>query len=376
MTSGGDIVKKDKDPIGFSAGLSQDNNYNTLIANLGEGYKEEEIDVFAQMIKDGKTVIFPTETVYGLGADGLNEDAAEKIYKAKGRPSDNPLILHIADLAMVDQLCKDIPQKARKLMEKFMPGPITLVLKKSSIVPYKTSGGLDTVGIRMPSNPIANLLIKKAERPIAAPSANISGRPSPTSPDHVINEMYGRVDGIITRGRSDFGIESTIVDFTEDIPTILRPGAITIGMIREVIGEVIYDKALDQSQMINDDNVVAKAPGMKYTHYSPKADVCIVKGTDKELKEWLNNKLEQNEKLGIKTAIMCIEKNKDNYQSNAFSLGINNLEVAKNLFQMMIDLDEMGYQQIYSEDFTDEGIGVAIMNRLLKSAAYNIKYLH
>lgn len=365
-------------------GVSSISNKDTKILRISEGLKvedersiKESLKTYAKMINDGKTVIFPTETVYGLGADGLNEKAAEKIYLAKGRPSDNPLILHIDRFDWIDKLAHDVSDKAWAVMKKFWPGPLTVVLKKNDIVPDKTSGGLDTIGIRMPSNKVASIFINLADTPIAAPSANISGRPSPTTPEHVISEMKGRVDGIVTWDDCTFGIESTIVDFTGNTPTILRPGAITIGMLKEVVGDVVYDRAIDPKKRLDDENIVAKAPGMKYTHYSPKADVVIVSGEAEKCVDWIREKTDENSKNDLKTVVMCKQENFSLYMENnlseIYSLGRNNNEVAKNLFKTLINLDDMGYDVIYSEDFSDEGVGMAIMNRLLKSAGYNVQ---
>ena len=248
----------------------------TLISRIDENnIDKNEIKKQANILKEGKTVIFPTETVYGLGANALDESAVSKIYEAKGRPSDNPLIVHIYDKKQVNDLAKSISEKAKLVMDKFWPGPITIIFKKKDIVPMRTSGGLDTVAIRMPSNPVAKALLEEVKLPIAAPSANISGRPSPTKGKHVYEEMNNRVDGIILGGDCTFGLESTVLDLTNDTPIILRPGSITKEDLEKVIGKVNIDPALEKKE----DNIKAKAPGMKYKHYSPNADVFIVSGT-------------------------------------------------------------------------------------------------
>ena len=232
------------------------------------------IEEAAQTIVNGGIVAFPTETVYGLGANALDEEAVKKIYEAKGRPSDNPLIVHIYNKEDINKLADNISEKAIKVMDTFWPGPITIVLNKKDIVPKTTSGGLNTVAIRMPAHKIAQALIKESGIPIAAPSANISGRPSPTKGAHVKDEMQGRVSGIILGDDCNYGLESTVLDMTEDTPMILRPGSITKEDLENLIGEVLLDPSLEKKE----DNKKAKAPGMKYTHYSPNAEVYIVSG--------------------------------------------------------------------------------------------------
>mgnify|MGYP000430846865 CR=1 FL=1 len=341
----------------------------TLISKIDEKHiDKEEIKKQAEMLKDGKTVIFPTETVYGLGANGLDEEAVSKIYKAKGRPSDNPLILHIYDKKQIIDLVEEISDKAEIVMDNFWPGPITIIFKKKDIVPLRTSGGLDTVAIRMPSNPIARELLKEVKLPIAAPSANISGRPSPTRGKHVYKEMNNRVDGIILGGDCIFGLESTVLDLTNDIPVILRPGSITKEDLENVIGEVRIDPALEKKE----DNIKAIAPGMKYKHYSPNADVFIVSGQHNNVITKVNELVSNNSKEGLRSVVMCLDENKDKYNSDTISLGKNLQEVAANLFNALITADEEKYDIVYTEEFSNCGLGQAIMNRLIKSAGYKI----
>ena len=340
---------------------------NTIISKIDiKNIDKNEIKKQAELIKEGKTVIFPTETVYGLGANALDENAVKKIYEAKGRPSDNPLIVHIYNKEEVYNLAKDVNEKAEIIMEHFWPGPITIILNKKDIVPYKTSGGLETVAIRMPYHSIAREIIKQAGVPIAAPSANISGRPSPTKADHVYEEMNGRVSGIVLGGDSNFGLESTVLDVTTDTPMILRPGSITKEDLEKVIGEVLIDPSLAKKE----DNDKAKAPGMKYTHYSPDADVYIVSGSEHAIVEKINSLVEENEERGLKTGVMCLEKNKDNYKGEVLSLGNTLEEVGSNLFDALRQMDKMNIDIVYSEEFPTDGVGEAIMNRLLKSAGY------
>lgn len=327
------------------------------------------IKEMAQKIRNGETVIFPTETVYGLGANAMDENAAKKIYEAKGRPSDNPLIVHIADIEEVEKIALEVGDKAKKAMEKFWPGPLTIILKKKETVPNVTSGGLSTVAIRMPSNKIANALIKESKTQIAAPSANISGRPSPTRAEHVVKEMDKRVSGIIMGGDCDFGLESTVVDFSEDKPMILRPGSITKEMLEGELGEVLLDPSLNKKE----DNIKAKAPGMKYKHYSPNAQVFIVKGDENNVVSKINELSKKNYAENKKTGVMCMSKDIEKINCDKIiNLGEDYNQVAANLFDALIKMDEADMDIVYSVSFESRGVGQAIMNRLLKSAGYKI----
>ncbi|VIG77053.1 RNA-binding protein [Clostridioides difficile] len=341
----------------------------TIISNIDiNNIDYEEIKIQAKLLREGKTVIFPTETVYGLGANALDENAVKKIYEAKGRPSDNPLIVHIYEKEEVYDLAKDISDKAKLVIEKLWPGPITIILNKKDIIPYKTSGGLDTVAIRMPSNIIARAIIKEAGIPIAAPSANISGRPSPTKAKHVYEEMNGRVDGIVLGGDSNFGLESTVLDLTEETPMILRPGSITKEVLEELLGEVKLDPSLSKKE----DNQKSKAPGMKYKHYSPNADVYIISGKRENVAIKINDMIKSNREKGLKTGVMCTSKNREFYDGEVIDLGNSLEEVASNLFDALIEMDKKSVDVIYSEEFPKTGVGQAIMNRLLKSAGYKV----
>lgn len=319
----------------------------TIISNIDiNNIDYEEIKIQAKLLREGKTVIFPTETVYGLGANALDENAVKKIYEAKGRPSDNPLIVHIYEKEEVYDLAKDISDKAKLVIEKLWPGPITIILNKKDIIPYKTSGGLDTVAIRMPSNIIARAIIKEAGIPIAAPSANISGRPSPTKAKHVYEEMNGRVDGIVLGGDSNFGLESTVLDLTEETPMILRPGSITKEVLEELLGEVKLDPSLSKKE----DNQKAKAPGMKYKHYSPNADVYIISGKRENVAIKINDMIKSNREKGLKTGVMCTSKNREFYDGEVIDLGNSLEEVASNLFDALIEMDKKSVDVIYSEE--------------------------
>lgn len=341
----------------------------TIISKIdSNNIDRNELKKHSELLKNGETVIFPTETVYGLGANALDEKAVKKIYEAKGRPSDNPLIVHIHNKDLIYGLAKDINEKALKIIENFWPGPLTIILKKNDKVPSVTTGGLDSIALRMPNNKIALELLKECNLPISAPSANISGKPSPTKGEHVVSSMNGRVSGIIVGDDCDYGLESTVVDFTDEIPMILRPGSITKKDLENVIGKV----EIDPSLLNHEDNKKAKAPGMKYKHYSPDADVFIVSGKDDDVIEKINSLIDENEKNGLKSGVICLEKNKKKYKGKVISLGENFKEVGRNLFNSLITMDNEKINVVYSEEFLDDEVGMAIMNRLLKSSGYKV----
>lgn len=341
----------------------------TLISKIDiKNIDIEELKKQAKLLEEGKTVIFPTETVYGLGANALDEEAVKKIYKAKGRPSDNPLIVHIANKEKVYDLAENISEKAQKVMDKFWPGPITLVFNKKDIVPLTTSGGLDTVAIRMPSHKIARKIIELSNVVVAAPSANISGRPSPTKANHVHKEMDGRVNGIVLGNDCSYGLESTVLDMTQETPMILRPGSITKEDLEMLIGQIDVDPSL----LKKEDNKKAKAPGMKYTHYSPNATVYIVTGEKEKVIQKINELIEDNNSKNLKTGVMCIKENENKYNDITISLGNTMEEIGHNLFDTLIQMDDKNVDVVYSEDFGNVGLGSAIMNRLIKSAGYKI----
>ena len=332
-----------------------------------------DIEVAAEILKSGGLVAFPTETVYGLGGDALMPEASKKIYAAKGRPSDNPLIVHIAEVDSVNDLAEEVPEKAKLLMEAFWPGPLTIILNKKESVPKETTGGLNTVAIRMPSHPAAMELIKKSGVYIAAPSANTSGRPSPTTAEHVVDDLSGRIEAIIDGGLVGIGIESTIVDLTGEIPTILRPGYITKRMLEEIVGEVEIDKAIIEP----DPNLRPKAPGMKYTHYAPAGILTIVedaespdKVTENVIKE-INRLAAEKEKV----AVLTTADNANLYTAeNKVLLGEegNGKTVATRLYSALRECDKLGVEYIYSESFDRDELGGAIMNRLLKAAGHRV----
>lgn len=318
-----------------------------------------------KILKEGGLVAFPTETVYGLGANALDEEASRKIYAAKGRPSDNPLIVHIARMEDLEKIVKRVPEEAVKLAERFWPGPMTLILEKNGHVPYGTTGGLETVAVRMPSDPIARELILQGGGYVAAPSANTSGRPSPTTARHVYEDMKGKIPLILDGGAVEIGLESTIVDLTDQIPTILRPGYITLEMIQDVLGQVQMDRGL----IAADSGVRPKAPGMKYRHYAPKAQLKIVEGPVDKVVAYINKEASGRKKPGI----ICTEETKDRYRyGDVKCIGARTDEeaIASHLFAVLREFDDDGVDAIYSESFESPGLGRAIMNRLLKAAGH------
>lgn len=323
----------------------------------------------AKLIKAGETVAFPTETVYGLGANGLDETASAKIYEAKGRPSDNPLILHIDNIKMLPMITDNAPQMALKIMAAFCPGPITVIVPKKDTVPDKITGGLSTVGVRMPDNDIARKLISLSGTPIAAPSANLSGRPSPTTAKAVYDDLNGRIPLILDGGASDFGVESTIVDCTEDVPVILRPGAVTKEMLEEIFTEVRIDPALAG------ENKIPKAPGMKYRHYAPKAPLILLKGKKKNMLEAFAEELQKHKKMGQKVGIIASSEviSMLGYDK-AYDYGSqNNLyDIAADLYNALRYFDDKDADLLLAEGTTERGIGLAIMNRLRKASGQNI----
>jgi L-threonylcarbamoyladenylate synthase len=328
----------------------------------------------AQVLKDGGLVAFPTETVYGLGANALKEEAAKKIYAAKGRPSDNPLIAHIADAQDLAPLVLHIPEAGRKLMEAFWPGPLTLVFQKSDLVPYGTTGGLDTVAVRMPDDLVASTLIRLSGVPIAAPSANTSGRPSPTTADHVWQDMNGKIDMVVDGGAVGIGVESTIIDVSGEEPMILRPGAITQEMASKVLGQKIcLDPAIVSGPLKED--VKPKAPGMKYRHYAPKASLTLVEGDAEAVIMTINRLAKEKLKEGFRVGIICTEESREFYQEGMIrSMGERAKEetIAHNLYGVLREFDDLEADYIYSESFSKDHLGQAIMNRLTKAAGYHI----
>ncbi len=343
----------------------------TIIEKIDRNQIDEEImNRAGEILKQGGLVAFPTETVYGLGANALNEEAAMKTYAAKGRPSDNPLIVHVADVEALDQIVTHVPEKARKVIDAFWPGPLTLIFDKTDVVPMGTTGGLDTVAVRMPVHEIALALIRAAGGYVSAPSANKSGRPSPTRAEHVAEDLDGIIEMIIDGGGVEIGLESTILDVTVDPPMILRPGAITKEMLEDVIGEVTIDQAI-----LSDDAGAPKAPGMKYRHYAPKAQLTIVEGETQEVVKAIKQLAYRQKRMGNQVGIIATNETMDSYTNGIVkSIGSRSNEnsIAKNLYKVLREFDEEDVSYIYSEAFDYEGIGYAIMNRLDKAAGHQV----
>ena len=344
-----------------------------VVAMDAEHLDMEAIQKAGKILKEGGLVAFPTETVYGLGGNALDPKASMKIYAAKGRPSDNPLIVHIADIDDLAKITTEIPKGARILAEKYWPGPLTMILPKADIVPKSTTGGLDTVAIRMPSHPIAKELIRQSGVYIAAPSANLSGRPSPTKAEHVIEDLSGRIDMIIDGGEVGIGLESTIVDLTGDVPMVLRPGYITLEMLREVLGNVEVDPAVLSREV--KPGIVAKAPGMKYRHYAPKGQLTIVEGETKQVVASILQMVHDKQKEGYKVAVIAAQETANCYPSGiVYSIGSRKCEgsIAAGLYDILREMDHLGAEYIFAESFEDDNLGQAIMNRMLKAAGYHI----
>lgn len=343
-----------------------------LIQTKDSTHLEENLKNAGQIIKDGGLVAFPTETVYGLGGDALNPQSSKKIYAAKGRPSDNPLIVHIAQLSDIYAIVSEFNENAGILAKRFWPGPLTMILNKSGKVPYETTGGLDTVAVRMPVHPVAMEFIRQAGGYVAAPSANISGKPSPTSAKYVVEDMMGRIDMIIDGGDVEIGLESTIVDLTGETPMILRPGYITEEMLTEALGEVAVDKTI----LSGDCKERPKAPGMKYRHYAPKGDLTIITGAQEDVADCVNRLAEEGMARGKKTGIIGTDETVSGYHANSVkSVGKRTDEesIAHRLYAILREFDDEEVELIYSESFDAGGMGQAIMNRLLKAAGHQIK---
>ncbi|WP_440952462.1 L-threonylcarbamoyladenylate synthase [Methanococcoides sp. FTZ1] len=340
----------------------------TLVFKFGDKDFEAGINRAADIIREGGTVAFPTETVYGLGADALNAEAVHKIFKAKGRPADNPLIVHIASRDQCSELAEEIPADALRLMDLFWPGPLTLILKAKDIVPDVTTGGLDTVGLRMPENPIALELIRRSERPIAAPSANTSGSPSPTTARHVIQDLEGKIDVILDGGPTEIGLESTVVDMTGDVPVILRPGHVTAENIRECVGDVrigYKDRTLEEGE-------VARSPGMKYTHYSPKTSVILIEGDVEDVRKAIEEVVSECHQEGERVGLLMTEETAEFVKADEiYFLGKRDVpaQAARSIFMGLRHLDNTNLDLIVVDGtLNKEGIGAAVFNRLRKAA--------
>ena len=324
-----------------------------------------------EVLRRGGLVAFPTETVYGLGGDALNPESSRKIYAAKGRPSDNPLIVHIARMEDLAVVVRQVPEEAALLARAFWPGPLTMILPRAERVPHETTGGLETVAVRMPSHPVALRLIACGGGYVAAPSANLSGRPSPTAAKYVIEDMGGRIDMILDGGEGDIGLESTIVDLTVSPPQILRPGYITRDMLETVLGRISVDRTILEAGS----GQAPRAPGMKYRHYAPKGELTIISGPAGQVTDYINARAAEDVEQGHKVGVIGTDEAMGQYRADVVrSLGSRRDEdsIARHLYSILREFDNAQVTRIYSECFETTGLGQAIMNRLLKAAGHKL----
>lgn len=343
-----------------------------LIKIDADNPNREDMQEAAEIIRSGGLVAFPTETVYGLGANALDPEASKRIYAAKGRPSDNPLIVHICRFEELESIAKEVPTQAGKLADAFWPGPLTMIVWKNEKVPYETTGGMDTVAIRMPNHPVALALIDESGCMIAAPSANTSGKPSPTEAAHVALDLDGKIPMILDGGAVGIGIESTIIDLTEKIPMILRPGYITKEMLEEVLGEEVR---IDPGIIAADSTKKPKAPGMKYKHYAPKADLVLVEGEQEAVVAKINALVREKQAAGLKVGVVATDETESLYQADyVVTIGARSDEdaIARHLYKILREFDDWNVDAIYSESFSTPRIGQAIMNRLMKAAGHQV----
>jgi len=326
--------------------------------------RESDLIKAAELIKSGEIVGIPTETVYGLGADASNEEAVAKVFQAKGRPADNPLIVHLADFSQAVDYTKSIPELAYKLAERFCPGPLTMVLPKNDRIPMITSGGLDTVGIRVPSHPVMHRIIELSGCPIAAPSANTSGYPSPTSASHVMRDMSGKIAAVVDGGSSEFGVESTVISIEgENTVRILRPGCVTKEMLSEICGEVIIDHAILHELEAGQK---AASPGMKYKHYSPRADIIMVEGSLIGFTAYVGAN------YGDGVYALIFDTDREGFPFRYMTYGKDSSEQAHLLFQRLRELDDIGAEKVYVRAPSPEGVGLAVYNRLIRAAGFEV----
>ncbi len=325
---------------------------------------EKDITIAAELIRNGEVVGVPTETVYGLCADARNESAVKAVFEAKGRPADNPLIVHLAEFSQAELYTSYIPELAYRLAEKFCPGALTMVLPKNNRIPMITSGGLDTVGIRVPSHPVMHRVIELSGCPVAAPSANISGLPSPTCAEHVMQDMNGRISAVINGGNSKYGVESTVISFdNENTVRILRPGAVTKEMLAQICGNVIIDPAI-LSELA--ENAVASSPGMKYKHYSPKADVIMIESSLQDFIEYVDQNNSDN------TYSLIFDGDEDNFPCRYLTYGADSSQQAHMIFRRLRELDDMGAEKVYVRAPSKTGVGLAVYNRLIRAAGFEV----
>lgn len=337
----------------------------TEVINCVDKIDKEGIERAAGYLRDGKLVVIPTETVYGLAANALDADAVTSIFKAKGRPQDNPLIVHVASQDWLKRYAAEIPDSARRLMDAFWPGPLTIILKKLPIIPDVVSAGLDTVAFRCPSHPVAHAIIEASGLPLAAPSANLSGSPSPTLAEHALQDLNGRVSAVVDGGPCGVGLESTVITLCGDRPRILRPGGVTTEQIRDVLGSVDIDRAV--THKVEAGERVA-SPGMKYKHYAPKAHVTILNGPLDKMAAYVN------ERAGEGVAVLCFEGEEDCFNVPCVTYGKkeDDLSQAQHLFESLRELDRIGAKTVYARCPRKDGVGLAVYNRLIRAAAFEV----
>ncbi|MEM2104921.1 MAG: L-threonylcarbamoyladenylate synthase [Candidatus Bathyarchaeia archaeon] len=346
----------------------------TLVLKVDSQNPElEKIRIAADLIKKGGLVAFPTETVYGLGADALNPTAVLALFEAKRRPLDNPPIVHVGKTEEVYRLAKHVPQKAERLMEKFWPGPLTLIFERSEIVPRVTVAGLDTIAIRMPRHNVALALLRESNRPIAAPSANLAGKPSPTSAEHVLEDLNGRIDAVLDAGPTNIGVESTVLDLTSAPPQILRPGGTPYEELKKVLGTVkIHPVAIADGEVPIEK---ARSPGVKHKHYAPKAEVIVVEGEVHAIVKKARELAEQYANKGLRVGVLATDETAAGYEGYVVkSLGSRSdlTAIARNLFRLLREFDAENVDVIIAESVPPKGLGLAVMNRLRKAAGYRI----
>ncbi|MBT0158634.1 threonylcarbamoyl-AMP synthase [Candidatus Bathyarchaeota archaeon A05DMB-2] len=346
----------------------------TLVLKVNPDKPEtEKMQIAANIIKQGGLVAFPTETVYGLGANALNPAAVSALFKAKKRPLDNPPIVHVENVNTVYTLAEQVPPKATQLMKLFWPGPLTLIFKRSPTVPDVTVAGLDTIAVRMPKHNVALALIRLSNCSIAAPSANLAGKPSPTSAKHVLADLNGRIDAILDAGPTSVGVESTVLDMSVDPPMVLRPGGTPFEALREALSDVVLHPFVAAEKELPVGK--ARSPGMKHKHYAPNADVTVVEGDIPAVVAKVNEIAETHKRKGAKVGILATDETLISYHADVVkSLGsrFNLAVVAQNLFRLLRELDAEGVDAIIAEGVPTEGLGLAVMNRLRKAAGYRI----
>lgn len=346
----------------------------TLVFKVNPDSPEDDlISQAASIIRRGGLVAFPTETVYGLGADALNPTAVSALFEAKMRPRDNPPIVHVGSIEDVYKLVENVPDKAFRLMEFLWPGPLTIILKRSRLVPDVTAAGLDTIAVRMPKHSVALALIRKSGSPIAAPSANLAGRPSPTTAQHVLEDLEGRIDAILDAGPTHIGVESTVLDMTVDPPQILRPGGVPYEVLKSFLWEVTLHPVATSDMELHLNQT--RSPGIKHKHYAPKAEMFLVEGSLKAVVRKINELAEDYRRIGRKVGVLATDETSSSYKADVVkSLGSrsNLAEIAKNLFRLLRDFDSEGVDVILAESIPTDGLGLAVMNRLRKASGYKI----